>query len=116
MAFNCHANWKWQDPTFHFFLTGILKRIRERLSITKTHPPWLLDEASFEKMGELMARNHSKLLGMYDELTTFLAQINVSRGKGLTESHDLSTFLSLYNVKSWARATGVSFHTLTKSY
>ena len=102
-----------KTPLF-IFLTGILKRVRERLSITKTHPPWLLDEASFEKMGELMARNHSKLLGMYDELTTFLAQINVSRGKGLTESHDLSTFLSLYNAKSWARATGVSFHTLTK--
>ena len=54
------------------------------------------DEASIEKMGELMARNDSKLLGMYDELSTFLAQINVYRGRGLTNSHELSTFLSLY--------------------
>ena len=75
---------------------------------------WLLDEASFEKMGELMATNHSKLLGIYDELSTFLAQINVFRGKGLSDSHDLSTFLSLYNGKSWSRATGtlVYPHTL----
>lgn len=97
-----------KTPLF-IFLTGILKKVRERLSLPKTYPPWLLDEASFEKMGELMARNHSKLLGMYDELTTFLAQINVYRGKGLMESHDLSTFLSLYNGKSWTRSTGMLY-------
>ena len=47
-----------------------------------------------------MATNNSKLLGMYDELSSFLAQINVYRGKGLCDSHDLSTFLS------WNRSTG----------
>ena len=41
--------------------------------ITKAHPQWLLDEATIEKMGELMATNNSKLLGMYDELSTFLS-------------------------------------------
>ena len=29
-----------------------------------------------------MANNHSKLLGMYDKLSTFLAQISVSEDKG----------------------------------
>ena len=53
-----------------------------------------------------MAANHSKLLGMYDELST-LAQINIYRGKGLTDSHNLAT-LSLYNGNSWTRATGKS--------
>ena len=56
-----------------------------------------LDEASFEMMGYLMAKNNNKLLGFYDEFSTFLAQINVYRGKGLCESHDLATLLSLYN-------------------
>ncbi len=46
------------------------------------------------------------MLGIYDELSTFLAQINVYRGKGLCESHDLATFLSLYTGKSWTQATG----------
>lgn len=94
-----------KTPLF-MFLTSILQKVRDELHLTRAHPPWLLDEASFEKMGELMATNHSKLLGMYDELSTFLAQINVYRGKGLSDSHDLSTFLSLYNGKSWTRATG----------
>ena len=36
--------------------------------------------SSFERRGELMAKNNLKLLGMYNEL---LAQINVYGGKGL---------------------------------
>ena len=94
-----------KTPLF-IFLTSVLQRVRDRLKLSKAHPPWLLDEASFEKMGELMATNHSKLLGMYDELSTFLAQMNVYRGKGLSDSHDLATFLSLYTGKSWTCSTG----------
>lgn len=93
-----------KTPLFTF-LTNILQKVRSKLNLTRAHPPWLLDEASFEKMGELMATNHSKLLGLYDELSTFLAQINVFRGRGLSDSHDLSAFLSLYTGKSWTRAT-----------
>lgn len=94
-----------KTPLFTF-LMSIVKRVRDKLGLSKQHSPWLLDEASFEKMGELMANNNSKLLAMYDELSTFLAQINVYRGKGLSDSHKLSAFLSLYNGKSWTRATG----------
>ena len=63
---------------------------------------WVLDEASFEKMGELMAGNNGKMIGIYDELSSFLAQMNIFRGKGNNDS----TFLSLYNAKSWSRSTG----------
>lgn len=94
-----------KTPLFSF-LTKVLQKVRDKLNIHNKHPPWLLDDTSFEKMGELMATNHAKLLAMYDELSTYLAQINVYRGKGLADSHDLSTFLSLYNGKSWTRATG----------
>ena len=68
----------------------ILQKIRIKLNLTRAHPTWLLDECSYEKMGELMACNHSKILAMYDELLTF-------RGKALSESHETSTFLSLYS-------------------
>ena len=96
-----------KTPLFSY-LSSLVQQAREKLKISRIDPAWLLDEASFEKMGELMAANHSKLLGMYDELSTFLAQINIYRGKGLADSHDLATFLSLYNGKSWTRATGKS--------
>jgi len=63
---------------------------------------WMMIPA-FEKMGAMMAKNGNRLLGLYDEFSTFLTQI---KGKGISESHDLSTFLSLYNGKSWNRDTG----------
>ena len=56
-------------------------------------------------MGAIMATNN-KFLGLYDELSTFLSQINVYRGRGLSESHNLATFVSLYNAKSWMCSTG----------
>ena len=31
-------------------------------------PAWLLQDATFEKMGVLMSENNGRLLGMYDEL------------------------------------------------
>ena len=76
------------------------------LSLIHNHGQWIIDNASFEKMGELMANNHCKLFGCYDVLSTFLAQMNVYRGKGLNENQDLSTFLSLYSCKPWSRFTG----------
>lgn len=69
-------------------------------------PSWFLDDQSFEKMGALMHDNHSKLLGLYDELTMFLAQMNVFRGKGVTDSHELAVFLQLHGANSWVRKTG----------
>ena len=36
---------------------------------------WLLDDQSFEKMGDMMDKNHWKLLGLYDELAMFLSLV-----------------------------------------
>ena len=55
------------------FLMGIVKRVCDKLGLSKQHSPWLLDEASFKKMGELMANNNSKLLAMHNELSTFIS-------------------------------------------
>ena len=98
-----------KTPLF-MFLTNILRKVRSKVQFSDSESMWILDEASFEKMGELMATNHSKLLGIYDEFPTFLAQINVYRGKGLNESHNFATFLSLYTGKSWTRATGKNIY------
>lgn len=69
-------------------------------------PFWLSDDQSFEKMGELMEENNAKLLGLYDELSMFLSQINVCRGRTLTDSQQVSTFLQLYGADQWVRRTG----------
>ena len=53
--------------------------------------------ASFEKMGAVMAENDGKVVGIDDELSTFLLGINLYSSIGLSESHDLRKFLQLYN-------------------
>lgn len=69
-------------------------------------PPWVLQDATFEKMGALMAENGGRLLGMFDELSTFLTKIKLYSSRGLTDSHELAMFLELYNANPWTRTTG----------
>lgn len=93
------------------YLHTIIIRVRERCGYTPHDPAWLLGDATCEKMGDLMAANGGRLLGLYDELSTFLSQLNLYRGKGLTLSHELALFLQLYNGHSWTRATGMYLNT-----
>ena len=87
------------------YLLSLIGKVRSKCKTTR-EPSWLLEEATFEKMGALMDENHSKLLGLYDELSTFLTQINLYKGRGLADSHDLALFLQLYNGTPWSRRTG----------
>ena len=66
----------------------------------------VVGDATFEKMGALMNDNSTRLLGIHDELTTFLGQLNIYHGCRLTESHELSVFLQLFNGHPWRRDTG----------
>ena len=60
-----------------------------------------------------MHANHSKLPGLYDELPMFLTQINVFRGKGLSDYHELAVFLQLYGANPYmVRKTGKQCYTV----
>ena len=71
-----------------------------------TDPTWLLQDATFEKMGALMAENGGRQLGMFDELSAFLIKIKLYSSRGLTASHELAMFLELHNANPWTRTTG----------
>ena len=96
--------------TLFKFLLGLIQDVRKRCNRKDIHPSWTLEEASFEKMGELMAENNGKLLGLYDELSAFLTGINLYNSKGLSDSRDLHKFLQLYNGLPWKRRTGKHVH------
>ena len=91
------------------FLKSLVSNARAGCGLTDLDPSWCLDDQSFEKMGSLMAENHCKILGLYDELAMFLSQINVFRGRGLTDSHELAQFLQFYGSSHWVRRTGMQF-------
>lgn len=78
------------------FSKSLVNRARAKSGLTDADPSWCLNDQSFEKMGSLMSENHCKLLGLYDELAMFLSQINVFRGRDLSDSHELAVFLQLY--------------------
>ena len=66
---------------------------------------WLVEGATFEKMGELMAKSNGRIFGMYDKLTTFF-NTNLYHVRGLADSHELALFLQLCNGYAWSRNTG----------
>ena len=54
-----------------------------------------------------MYQNHSKALGLYDELTNFLSQVNLYSGnKGLLDTHEFTKVLELFIGAEWSRQTG----------
>ena len=94
--------------TLFKFLHSLLQDVRKKCNRKDIDPSWTLEEASFEKMGAMMADNDGKLIGIYDELSAFLSGINLYSSKGITESHDLHKFLQLYNGLPWKRRTSKS--------
>ena len=93
------------------FLRNLVKKFRSQCA-GLDEPSWLADDQSFEKLGELMEANHGKLLGLYDELSMFLAQVNVCRGRSVSDSQQVSTFLQLYGADHWIRRTGKMYITV----
>ena len=84
----------------HFALTS-LRLLKKHVEGARA------EDAAFEKMGAIMADNGCRIFGMYDELTTFLTQINLYKGRGLADSHELALFLQLYNGHPLTRNTGI---------
>ena len=81
--------------TLFKFLRGILDTVRKRViasgkdtSNNDALPDWAVEVASMEKMGAMMADNGNKLIRLYDEITHFLTQINVSRSRGLSDTDE----------------------------
>ena len=95
-----------KSPLFKYLL-NLIRITRRQCGLNDAKPGWLLEDAPFEKMGDLMHENSGKRMGLYDELSTFLTQMNLYRGKGLSESPDLALFLQLYSGTPWVRRTGM---------
>ena len=96
------------------YLKKLVESARSTCGLDDSSPSWFLDDQSFEKMGALMSDNHCKLFGLYDEQSMFLSQINVTRGRGLSDSHELALFLQLYGGNGWVRKTG-NYQLVTES-
>lgn len=68
------------------YLLGLLRKVRAECNRQEIHPPWNVDETSFEKMGAVTADNNGKRFGIYDKLSSFLTSLNLYRSKGLSDT------------------------------
>lgn len=59
------------------YLKSLVREARQHRGLDEDST-WICDDQSFQKMGDMMARNNWKLLGLYDELPMFLSQVNLS--------------------------------------
>ena len=94
--------------TIYRYLTDILRKVRTKLEnedmVLKS---WLLSDQNFEKLGELMDKNDGKVLGLCDELTNLLSQLNLYSGAtGLLDTHEFTKVLELFSGTAWSRQTG----------
>lgn len=90
------------------YLIDIVKNVRKEME-NRSLPikEWLLSDQTFEKLGELMAESDGKILGLYDELTNWLSQVNLySENKGLLDTHEFTKVLEMFSGTSWNRKTG----------
>ena len=67
---------------------------------------WEMKDTSFQKMGATMSDNDGRLIGLFDELSSFLSKINIFNGRSVSDGNELSMFLELFNGNSWSRNTG----------
>jgi len=63
-------------------LVQLVSDTRKLCKLDDRSPAWTFDDATFEKMGALMDENGGRLLGTFDELTSFLTQINLYKSRG----------------------------------
>ena len=93
--------WHWGDRTSKVETQNFGTDIRivalrtTSLSPSDHEPTWLLQDATFEKMGVIMAENNGRLLAMYDELSAFLNKIKLYGNRGLSDSHELANCITL---------------------
>ena len=94
----CMQTGSGKTPLFSF-LTSLLKKVQQKCNDISIQQEsiWLLDEASFEKMGAIMSVNQCKVFGLYDELSTFCRKLMCIEAKDCL-SHMIWPLFCLYTI------------------
>ena len=111
-------NDEWKEPSIIWFVLAAKKRVRKPIDdIEKevwdqwmleagndhsTPPPQLIvDYFSFEELHAILSRNSGRVLGAFDEMSSFYGQLDLFKHSGSTL--DRKTLLSLNSGSSWCR-------------
>ncbi|KXJ21109.1 hypothetical protein AC249_AIPGENE27735 [Exaiptasia diaphana] len=92
----------------HEFLMEILEDVASVLSDHGEEVlPMILPHCTWDKFGDLMAKGGGRSLGLYDELLSFFASMNMysSCKNAVSDTKEYQDFLQMYTGKPKARAT-----------
>ena len=95
---------------FHEFLSEILDLVADRVSLRNVKArPMVLPHCTWDKFGELLAESGGRTLGLFDELMSFFATMNMysSHKLQISDTREYQDFLQLFTGKSKTRETGI---------
>ena len=94
---------------FHLFLENIMDDVEKKMyQDFGVKGNSLLSSCTWEKFGERMAHEGGRQLGLFDELLSFFATMNMYSNQKcqVSESKEGSDFLQMYTGKAKSRETG----------
>lgn len=103
---------------FHTWLKNVMSDVAKSLGAHNDVEDMILTNCTWERFGERMALGGGRQLGLFDELTSFLATMNMysSQKNAVSDTKEYQEFLSMFNGNSRTRETSKSlFHNQQKN-
>ena len=95
--------------TFHEFLSQMLDLVADKLH-ERGHKPKLmvLPHCTWDKFGDLLANGGGRCLGLFDEMMSFFATMNMysSTKLQISDTREYQDFLQMFTGKAKSRETG----------
>lgn len=95
--------------TFHEFLSQMLDLVADKLH-ERGHKPKLmvLPHCTWDKFGDLLANGGGRCLGLFDEMMSFFATMNMysSTKLQISDMREYQDFLQMFTGKAKSRETG----------
>lgn len=93
----------------HEFLSQMLEQVADKVRVKREKPrQMVLPHCTWDTFGELLSENGARSLGLFDELMSFFATMNMysSHNMQLSDTREFQDFLQLFTGKTKTRKTG----------
>ena len=91
----------------HNFIEKIIEDLQERTKTNERERTVLLPHCTWDKFGEILANNGGRLYGLFDELVSFFATMNMysSSRSSVQDNREYQDFLKMFTGKAKNRET-----------
>jgi hypothetical protein len=97
---------------FHQFLYDMMQDVIEMVHVSGNQTkPIFLPHCTWDKFGDILANSGGRCVGLFDELVSFFATMNMysSTKMQLSDTKEYQDFLQMYTGKTKTRETGIGY-------